>query len=89
MSLEELCEEWRRRSRIFNFTAYLEVTRKTKEVKWRAEADVLTKDILNHANPELTEQRSVGAQILVQRMKNEMKRRRTGATYTDWHTLLT
>ena len=33
MSLEEICEEWRRRSRISAFTAYLEVTRKTKEVK--------------------------------------------------------
>ena len=57
--------------------------RKVIEGKRNGATDVLMRSILKHAVYEGAEQRSVEMQVFDPRTKNKMKRRRTGAVYTN------
>ena len=63
--------------------------RQLLEPKRTRSTDNLMKNILMHAIPECREQRTETALILDMKNRSRTKRRRAGAVYTNWDSLMT
>ena len=50
--------------------------------------DKMMRNIVTHANPEWSEQRSICARILDPKNQDRMKRRRAGVVHTNWDNLM-